>query len=1132
MNHTIPLCLRRGMSVALLVIGCGIAAPSQTTLTALSAGAATPFPNSPSYDFEYSAVGTNQYLYGFQFPGGNPSAWTPWTMNTASGIAAEGSGFVGSQNTPSGTRVVFLQNTGSITLQHTFGRGHWRLRFVSAQRANFGTSHQSVKVTVAGTEVFESEPIDTTFRTYMTRPFTFLLATTATVTIAGTNTAGDHTAFVDAIELEPLSDWNDATKWSPAQVPTASDDVVIPDQVEMVLRGNEAAATVTANGELLTTFQDATLDTRWVAVSGVNSRFEVGQERTPFAQNFTLTLLGSNPTENVMNSGSAFLMAMDGGTVDMHGVDKKSWTKLNSLASVSGQPTKRELTVDDHTSWAVGDEIVVAYTGHVSFAAGWGAPCVSNPYMAPKSEKVVIDAIDPITGAITVIGTLPSANHCTAPPVGYTGPNHPAGWVLDQRAEVGMLTRNVRIRGDATTPSFGGHVMIMACCTAMPVGLGRFANVELSNMGQKQKLGRYPMHWHMLRDVRPGNYLRNSSVHACHNRGVTVHGSHEVVVERNVVFDTEGHAMFLEDGVEEDNHFLNNLVLATRKPAACQQMLPHDNSLDQAQNHAPATFWISNPNNHFVGNVAADSLGVGYWFALHTFPTGLSSTVAWSGQFTGSFAGLTETLGTFADNVAHSIKMGVDVHDAVRDGDGAKVPQPACNPGTVTYCGAPWVGPTVSDPTDDDILTNAQWRPTTQAVLTGFTAYGCTTGLYSGGGIDFTEQVRFDDCVLADNGVHVQFASADTVSNSLFVYDSGHVIYPTGTGPGGNGLADNYIAGFEDGSGYVVYDGPGRVRDSHFVGYDGSTDSTLVFGFFGAARRHVNHVFDGLSFDGTGTPPILPLVALPDYTSYATTSPFAHSFVWGIVIRDEDGSLSGGIPSNPNSPYPAGTPHSLVTNHPMVHLTNASGTADVLIGTNAWLSPFPWGHLQVRYYEAAGTFNPATGCYSQYVLQQVNDIPSARFVRRGYLGWARTAYLSDSLPGSQMRQTPVIVSTAGSSVAVCEYEVRLDPFMNPTQSAPGRADISLDDAVAGDRVRLVITHSGLPTTWTPALRINDAAAQIHINGQDPNILTPMTPSAPGSTTTYQMTTLSGAPAIDLHLVVPPTQRTHRITITW
>ena len=71
---------------------------------------------------------------------------------------------------------------------------------------------------------------------------------------------------------------------------------------------------------------------------------------------------------------------------------------------------------------------------------------------------------------------------------------------LDERAEVGLLTRNITIQGDSAslTTGIGGHVMVMQGATAHVEG------VTFTRMGQKARLARYPMHWHMAgRGGRP-----------------------------------------------------------------------------------------------------------------------------------------------------------------------------------------------------------------------------------------------------------------------------------------------------------------------------------------------------------------------------------------------------------------------------------------------------------------------------------------------------------------------------------------------------------------------------------------------------------------------------------------------------
>ncbi len=65
---------------------------------------------------------------------------------------------------------------------------------------------------------------------------------------------------------------------------------------------------------------------------------------------------------------------------------------------------------------------------------------------------------------------------------------------VDERGEVGPLTRNVKIQAsaDAAQSFFGGHIM------AMPSSRMFVEGVELNRMGQNLTLARYPIHSHLV----------------------------------------------------------------------------------------------------------------------------------------------------------------------------------------------------------------------------------------------------------------------------------------------------------------------------------------------------------------------------------------------------------------------------------------------------------------------------------------------------------------------------------------------------------------------------------------------------------------------------------------------------------
>ena len=136
--------------------------------------------------------------------------------------------------------------------------------------------------------------------------------------------------------------------------------------------------------------------------------------------------------------------------------------------------------------------------------------------------------------------------------------------ILEMRAEVGLLSRNIVVRGDAETSAanqYGAHIMLHPGVENSV--LGRIENVELTDVGQAHKLGRYPIHFHMAGNVH-GSYIKGCAIHQAFNRGITIHGVQALTVQDNVLYHVLGHTIFLEDGAETGNVIERNLVVDTR----------------------------------------------------------------------------------------------------------------------------------------------------------------------------------------------------------------------------------------------------------------------------------------------------------------------------------------------------------------------------------------------------------------------------------------------------------------------------------------------------------------------------------------------------------------------------------------
>ncbi|MEL6921930.1 MAG: right-handed parallel beta-helix repeat-containing protein, partial [Pseudomonadota bacterium] len=315
-------------------------------------------------------------------------------------------------------------------------------------------------------------------------------------------------------------------------------------------------------------------------------------------------------------------MAMgDGSAIEMHAADraKQSWTQLATTAEVGDTV----LRFTEATNWEVGDLIAIA----------------SSDFEHDHHETRVITDVRN-NGRVIEIDSPLDHRHYGEIETYDNGKRGTAfqSWDVDLRAEVGLLSRNITVTGDedAQDDLFGGHTMVMEGAEM------RIDGVEFTKMGQAAILGRYATHWHMLDDAS-GQYIQNASYHQTFNKGMTIHGTDNVEVHNNVLFDHIGHGVFFEDGSETGVRVTDNLVFGTKKATNATETIPTDQ--DEV-----SSFWVEHPNNIFIGNHAAGSEEHGFRFFPNDAPHGAST-----GQdVPGDFGDL-----VFRDNTVHSMMNGV-----------------------------------------------------------------------------------------------------------------------------------------------------------------------------------------------------------------------------------------------------------------------------------------------------------------------------------------------------------------------------------------------------------------------------------------------------------------------------------------
>ncbi|HSG57560.1 MAG TPA: hypothetical protein VLA45_19070, partial [Paracoccaceae bacterium] len=553
------------------------------------------------------------------------------------------------------------------------------------------------------------------------------------------------------------------------------------------------------------------------------------------------------PGEDINTMGDRGIMLM-GGTLSLHGDREHTWSKLAGTAEAGSS----SIEVLDASGWRVGDEIVLASTDF-------------NPRQAEKRTIAAIRG-----NAITLDRPL-DYMHFGQITFG-----------VDQRGEVGLLTRNIRIQAseDAEDNYFGGHIMAMLQPDV------RISGVELTRMGQHMNLARYPMHWHLVGEGQ-GQYIQNSAIHHTYSRCVTVHGTNNVRVENNVTFDTVGHCFFLEDAVETGNQFISNLGIQTK----CHPTLPcqpthlgpaglatsgggaagqrSDQILLPSDNTA-STFWITNPDNIYRNNVAAGSDMVGFWFALPIHP---------NGQFLG-----TETSANtwprrtrvreFSGNTAHS------------NFDGLMFDRGPNPDNTFSVGGSNYHFPTAdpADPNSEPLVSH----------FADFTSYKNRNGAVWGRG----ELHLFTNLRVADNAIGFTHAASavgraaytSKVVDSIFVGESDNVGNPSTPAEIAYGRSrPNEIVDFPI-RGYEYYDMRHDVENTTFINFqpNGTRDagalSYLMYTSFGMSTENA---IEGATFVNSKP------VSFPPYVR-RWASDLGRANAWrGAAIHDRDGSVGG-----------------------------------------------------------------------------------------------------------------------------------------------------------------------------------------------------------------------------------------------
>jgi hypothetical protein len=95
----------------------------------------------------------------------------------------------------------------------------------------------------------------------------------------------------------------------------------------------------------------------------------------------------------------------------------------------------------------------------------------------------------------------------------------------------------------------------------------RISHVELYNVGQSMRVGRYPIYFNRAGNLS-NSYIKNTTIHQSFSRAIHLLSSNNLTVENNFVFDIMGSAFALQDGSEINNVFRQNLAISVKGTAS------------------------------------------------------------------------------------------------------------------------------------------------------------------------------------------------------------------------------------------------------------------------------------------------------------------------------------------------------------------------------------------------------------------------------------------------------------------------------------------------------------------------------------------------------------------------------------
>lgn len=309
------------------------------------------------------------------------------------------------------------------------------------------------------------------------------------------------TAFSGSISSVRSGNWSDAATWG-GRIPGANDAPVIAAGNTVIADVNASVAGMHIAGTLI--FDPS----KSVSIQSTKNMLVTGlllmqSAKSAIIQSIHFTGIKESNFEGGgmdMLDSDIGLWVMQSGKLQLQGKEKTAWT--NAIGAIAAGATT--ITVQHASGWQVGDELIITPT-------------------ANEARNADLRTITAIKGNIISLDAATTA--------------HPL--INNQwTAEVGNLTRNVRIEGTAVGKS---HIFIRS---AVPQNIQHVAFRYLGprkDMGgtavKEQVPGRYGLHFHHCNDGSDGSVVDGCVMRDIDNHAYVPHVSHGITMQFNIAYN-------------------------------------------------------------------------------------------------------------------------------------------------------------------------------------------------------------------------------------------------------------------------------------------------------------------------------------------------------------------------------------------------------------------------------------------------------------------------------------------------------------------------------------------------------------------------------------------------------------------